>query len=90
MNMEPNKAVELETLKGDVAKLANDLKDVLHAAGTQGKEKLVQSKERLESAIRALRGEAKEKLGEAYDSLREHSKEAVELSRAGIEGRNRR
>jgi ElaB/YqjD/DUF883 family membrane-anchored ribosome-binding protein len=91
MNMEPNKrgesAIELETLKGDVAKLANDLKDVLHAAGAQGKEKLIESKERLESAIKALKGEAKEKLGEAYDSLREHSKEAVEISRKKIEER---
>jgi ElaB/YqjD/DUF883 family membrane-anchored ribosome-binding protein len=91
MNIEPNKrgesAIELETLKGDVAKLANDLKDVLHAVGAQGKEKLEENKKRLESAIRTLRGEAKEKLGEAYDSLHEHGKEAVELSRKKIEER---
>ena len=87
MNMEPNKAIELETLKGDVAKLANDLKDVLHAVGAQGREKLEENKKRLESAIKTLRGEAKEKLGEAYDSLREHSKEAVDLSRKKIEER---
>ncbi len=91
MTCEPNKrgesAIELETLKGDVAKLANDLKDVLHAVGAQGKEKLEENKKRLESAIKTLRGEAKEKLGEAYDSLHEHSKEAVELSRKKIEER---
>jgi ElaB/YqjD/DUF883 family membrane-anchored ribosome-binding protein len=91
MNIEPNKrgesAIELETLKGDVAKLANDLKDVLHAVGTQGKEKLEESKKRLESAIKTLRGEAKEKFDEAYESLHEHGKEAVELSRKKIEER---
>ena len=80
-------AIELETLKGDVTKLANDLKDVLHAVGTQGKEKLIENKKRLESALKTLRGEAKEKLGEAYDSLHEHGKEAVELSRKKIEER---
>ena len=91
MAMEPNtrgeSAIELETLKGDVTKLANDLKDVRHAVGTQGKEKLIENKKRLESALKTLRGEAKEKLGEAYDSLHEHGKEAVELSRKKIEER---
>jgi ElaB/YqjD/DUF883 family membrane-anchored ribosome-binding protein len=87
MTAEPNKTIELETLKGDVAKLANDLKDMIHAVGTQGKEKLVENKQRLESALRTLRGEAKEKLGEAYESLREHGQEAVDLSRKKIEER---
>ena len=91
MTMEPNKgagsAIELETLKGDVAKLANDLKDALHAVGAQGKEKLEENKKRLEAAVKTLRGETKEKLGEAYESLHEHSKEAVDLSRKKIEER---
>jgi ElaB/YqjD/DUF883 family membrane-anchored ribosome-binding protein len=89
MTMEPNKGatIELETLKGDVAKLANDLKDALHAVGAQGKEKLEENKKRLEAAIKTLRGEAKEKIGEAYESLHEHGKEAVDLSRKKIEER---
>jgi ElaB/YqjD/DUF883 family membrane-anchored ribosome-binding protein len=80
-------SVEFETLKGDVQKLTNDLKDLLHAVGTQGKEKLAENKKRLESALKTLRGEAKEKFGEAYDSLKEHSQEAVDLSRKKIEER---
>jgi ElaB/YqjD/DUF883 family membrane-anchored ribosome-binding protein len=90
MTMESNKGgstIELETLKGDVTKLANDLKDVLHAVGAQGKEKLEENKKRLEAAIKTLRGEAKEKFGEAYESLQEHGKEAVDLSRKKIEER---
>jgi ElaB/YqjD/DUF883 family membrane-anchored ribosome-binding protein len=79
--------VEFETLKGDVQKLTNDLKDLLHAVGTQGKEKLVENKKRLESALKTLRGEAKEKFSEAYDCVREHGKEAVDLSRKKIEER---
>jgi ElaB/YqjD/DUF883 family membrane-anchored ribosome-binding protein len=80
-------SVEFETLKGDVQKLTNDLKDLLHAVGTQGKEKLAENKRRLESALKTLRGEAKEKLGEAYDSLKEHSQEAIDISRKKIEER---
>ena len=80
-------SVELETLKGDVQKLANDLKEMLQTVGTQGKERLAENKKRLEAAIKNLRGEAKEKFGEAYDSLQEHGKEAVELSRKKIEDR---
>jgi ElaB/YqjD/DUF883 family membrane-anchored ribosome-binding protein len=91
MSTEPNKgassAIELETLKNDVTKLANDLKDTLHAVGAQGKEKLAENKKRLEAAIKTLRGEAKEKFDEAYESLREHSKEAVDMSRKKIEER---
>jgi ElaB/YqjD/DUF883 family membrane-anchored ribosome-binding protein len=60
---------------------------LLHAVGAQGKEKLVENKRRLEAALKTLRGEAKEKLGEAYDSLKEHSQEAVDLSRKKIEER---
>jgi ElaB/YqjD/DUF883 family membrane-anchored ribosome-binding protein len=89
MTMESSKgassAIELETLKNDVTKLANDLKDMLHSVGTQGKEKLAENKKRLEAALKTLRGEAKEKFEEAYESLSEHGKEAVELSRKKIE-----
>jgi ElaB/YqjD/DUF883 family membrane-anchored ribosome-binding protein len=91
MAMEPNKrgesAIELETLKSDVQKLANDLKDTLHAIGAQGKEKLEENKKRLESAIKTLRGEVKEKFNEAYENLHEHGKEAVDMSRKKIEER---
>jgi len=80
-------SVEFETLKNDVQKLTNDLKDLLHAVGAQGKEKLAENKKRLESALKTLRGEAKEKLSETYDSLKEHSQEAVDYSRKKIEER---
>jgi len=77
--------VELETLREDVSKLANDLKEMLHNVGAQGKDKLMENKKRLEDAIKTLRGEAKEKFDEAYECFREHSKEAVEKSRKQIE-----
>ena len=86
---EPNKSgeatVEMETLKSDVLKLTNDLKEVLHTVGAQGKEKLIENKKKLESALKTLKGEAKEKFDEAYESFREHGKEAVEVSRKKIE-----
>ena len=88
MPMESNQTtIEFETLKGDVQKLTSDLKDLLHAVGTQGKEKLAENKKRLEAALKTLRGEAKEKLGEAYDSFKEHGQEAVDYSRKKIEER---
>jgi ElaB/YqjD/DUF883 family membrane-anchored ribosome-binding protein len=78
-------SVDLDTLKGDIQRLTNDLKEMLHSVGAQGKEKLEEHKKRLESAIKTLRGEAREKFDEAYDSLREHGKEAMDLSRKKIE-----
>ncbi len=90
MPMESNpkaEAIEFETLKNDVQKLTGDLKDLLHAVGAQGKEKLVENKKRLEAALKTLRGEAKEKFGEAYDALKEHGQEAIDLSRKKIEER---
>jgi ElaB/YqjD/DUF883 family membrane-anchored ribosome-binding protein len=84
-NVKAESTVELETLRSDVSKLANDLKEMLHNVGSQGREKLVENKKRLESALKTLRGEAKEKFDEAYECLRESSKEAVEKSRKQIE-----
>jgi len=77
--------VDMEVLKGDVQKLAGDLKEVLHTVGAQSKEKLIENKKRLESALKTLRGEAKEKFDEAYEYVREHGKEAVDMGRKKIE-----
>jgi ElaB/YqjD/DUF883 family membrane-anchored ribosome-binding protein len=79
--------VDLEVLKGDVQKLAGDLKEVLHTVGAQSKEKLIENKKRLESALKTLKGEAQEKFDEAYECVRVHGKEAVEVSRKKIEER---
>ncbi len=78
-------SVEFDTLKEDVQKLANDLKDMLHTVSTQGREKLAENKKRLETAIKTLRGETREKFDEAYEYVCDHSKEAVEKSRKQIE-----
>jgi ElaB/YqjD/DUF883 family membrane-anchored ribosome-binding protein len=80
-------SVELDTLKEDVQKLANDLKDMLHTVNIQGREKLAENKKRLEAAIKTLRGEAGEKFDEAYEYVCDHGKEAVEKSRKQIEER---
>ncbi len=82
---------ELENLKKEVQKLSDELKDMLHAAGTQGKEKLMEHKKRMESALRMMRGEmrdrlgdTKEKLDELYENCCDYSKEAVDVSRNKI------
>ena len=88
---EPSKkaevAVELETLKEDIQKLQGDLKEMFHTLGSQGKEKLEESRKKLQAAIKSLKGEAEEKFHETYGSLREHGKEALEKSRKQIEER---
>ena len=80
-------SVELENLKQDINKLTNDLREMVHTVGAQGKEKLAENKKRLEHALKTLRGDAKEKFDETYDYVREQSKEAVEKSRKQIEER---
>ncbi len=77
--------VDLEVLKGDVQKLAGDLKEVLHTVGAQSKEKLIENKKRLEAALKTLKGEARERFDDAYEYVREHGKEAVDISRKTIE-----
>ena len=66
---------------------AGDLRELLHNVGAESKEKLIENKKKLESALKTFRGEAKEKLDEAYECFREHGKEAVEVSRKTIEER---
>ena len=83
-NFKGEVSVEMETLKADVTKLSNDLREMLHTVGTQGREKLVENKKRLESALKTLKGQAQEKFEDAREYLCEHGKEAVEKSREQI------
>jgi ElaB/YqjD/DUF883 family membrane-anchored ribosome-binding protein len=77
-------SVEMEALKADVAKLTNDLREVLHTVGAQGKEKLLENKKRLEAALKTLKGQAQEKFEDAKEYLCEHGKEVVDKSREQI------
>jgi ElaB/YqjD/DUF883 family membrane-anchored ribosome-binding protein len=78
-------SIEIDAIRGDIQKMQNDLKDLLHTVGDQSKEKLMESKQKLEAAIKSLQGQAEEKINESYDSLREHSQDAVQKSRKQIE-----
>jgi ElaB/YqjD/DUF883 family membrane-anchored ribosome-binding protein len=86
-NFKGEVSAEMEALKADVTKLSNDLRDVLHTVGTQGKEKLLENKKRLESALKTLKGQAQEKFDQTYEYLREHGGEAVAKSREQIKER---
>lgn len=76
---------EIDAIREDIQKLQNDLKDMFHSVGEQSKEKLQESKQRLETAIKSLQGQAVKKFDEIYDSLSEHSQDAVKKSRKQIE-----
>jgi ElaB/YqjD/DUF883 family membrane-anchored ribosome-binding protein len=76
--------IDTEALKADVAKLSNDLRELLHAVGAQGKEKLIENKKRLETALKTLKGQAQEKFEDAKEYICEHGKEVVDKSREQI------
>ncbi len=84
---ESNKTIELDALKEDIQKLQSDLKDILHNLSTQGKEKLEESRKKLQAAMKSLKGQTEKKFDEVYDTLSEHSREAVEKGRKQIEER---
>jgi ElaB/YqjD/DUF883 family membrane-anchored ribosome-binding protein len=77
-------AQDIATLKGDMARLKEDVEAALSSAGTVSKEKLQDTKERLKAAIESMQARVKERLGAAYDSAKEHGQEAVDLSRKKI------
>jgi ElaB/YqjD/DUF883 family membrane-anchored ribosome-binding protein len=83
-NFKGEVSVEMEALKADVSKLSNDLREMLHTVGTQGKEKLIENKKRLESALKTLKGQAQEKFEDAREYICEHGQEAMEKSRKQI------
>lgn len=78
---ESNKTIELDALKEDIQKLQSDLKDMLHNLSTQGKEKLEESRKKLQAAMKSLKGQTEKKFDEVYDTLSEQSREAVEKGR---------
>ena len=86
-NKKTDTSIEIDAIRGDIQKLQNDLKDMLHSVGDQSKEKLQESKQKLVAAIKSLQGQVVEKLDDSYDSLREHSQDAVKQSRKQIEER---
>jgi ElaB/YqjD/DUF883 family membrane-anchored ribosome-binding protein len=86
-NRKDTVSVEIETLRGDVQKLADDLKEMLHNLGSQSKEKLMENKKRLDAAIKGFRGDAKERFDELYECFREHGQETLDKSRKQIEER---
>lgn len=74
---------EVDAIREDIQKLQNDLKDMFHSAGEQGKEKLQEKKQQLEAAMKNLHDRA----AGIYDSLREHGQEAVNKGQKKIEER---
>jgi len=86
-NKKTSTSTEIDVIREDIQKLQNDLKDMFHSVGEQSKEKLLESKQKLEAAIKSLQGQAVKKFDEVYDGLREHSQDAVKKSRKQIEER---
>ena len=86
-NKKTSTSTETDIIREDIQKLQSDLKDMFHSVGEQSKEKLLESKQKLEAVIKSLQGQAVKKFDEVYDSLREHSQDAVKNSRKQIEER---
>jgi ElaB/YqjD/DUF883 family membrane-anchored ribosome-binding protein len=80
---EKSMKTEVDAIREDIQKLQNDLKDMFHSVGEQGKEKLQERKQQLENAIKSLQGRA----AEIYESFREHGQDAVKKSQKQIEAR---
>jgi ElaB/YqjD/DUF883 family membrane-anchored ribosome-binding protein len=83
-NLKSEVSADVEALKSDVVKLSNDLREVLHIVGTQGKEKLLENKKRLEAALKTLKGQAQERFEDAREYVCEHGKEVMDKSREQI------
>jgi len=86
-NKKTSTSIETDAIREDIQKLQNDLKDMFHSVGEQSKEKLQESKQRLEAAIKSLQGQAAKKFDEIYDSLSEQGQDVVKKSRKQIEDR---
>ena len=78
---------EVGAVKEDIIKLQSDLKELLHTVGTQSKEKLLETRARLETALKNLQGQAGEKFQQVYGNVKEHTEEVMEISRKKIEER---
>ena len=83
MAVENSIKTEVDAIREDIQKLQNDLKDIFHSAGEQGKEKLQEKKQQLEAAMKNLHDRA----AAIYDGLREHGQDAVNKSQKQIEER---
>jgi len=81
------KAVDTATLRSDMQKVIDDFSALMRSIGAQGREKLVESKEKLGTTIENLRDNTRVRFGDAYEHVNQLSKEAAEESRRTITNR---
>jgi ElaB/YqjD/DUF883 family membrane-anchored ribosome-binding protein len=60
-------SVNIEALKDDMQKLTDDFRQVLYSIGEKGREKIVESSEKVGSALRTFGQSLKEKFNEARE-----------------------
>jgi ElaB/YqjD/DUF883 family membrane-anchored ribosome-binding protein len=75
---------QLATLREDIMALRTDFKGLAEIAGTQGRNRLSDARERLTESARAFQAKAKEKAQALYSAARDHTEEAAEKARAEI------
>jgi ElaB/YqjD/DUF883 family membrane-anchored ribosome-binding protein len=78
---------DTETLKADIEKLRNDLGEMLGSIGTYSKEKIMDTQNRLRTAVEDIQGRTKARLHSTSQIVREKGQMAMEKSRKGIEHR---
>ena len=75
---------EIDALKKDLEHIRRDLKSTLRSTGDYGKERLLDSREHLYSAMKGLQSDLQETLHSTYDSAKERGHEMAEMSREKI------
>ncbi len=76
---------DIEVLKADIQKLRDDLGDMLGSLGSYSKERLMETRDRLVSAVDDLQGKAYGRLQGTARTVRDRSSRAVDASRGAVE-----
>jgi ElaB/YqjD/DUF883 family membrane-anchored ribosome-binding protein len=73
-----------ETLKDDMQQLTDDFKEVIHTFGEKSKDRFVESRQKVGTAIKSWGERAKDRANNAYERISRRSKDAAEKSREKI------
>jgi ElaB/YqjD/DUF883 family membrane-anchored ribosome-binding protein len=76
-----------DALKADIEKMRNDLGEMLGSIGSFSKEKIMDTQNRLRTAIEDIQGRTKDRLKGTSQVVKDRGYKAMEKSRRGIEHR---
>jgi ElaB/YqjD/DUF883 family membrane-anchored ribosome-binding protein len=83
----PKVSQDIETVKGDVRRVRDDLAGIIRSAKSRSKDSVMEMSDRIKDVMSDFRGKAEDKLREKSEAIKDRGHETIENWRGSIEDR---